>query len=140
MAYFWQELLTRHPSAFRKAYGGAIPDEVYGLAGNRVRWLVAGRNPGNSPHILIGKLESALNLALSVPGSPVSAPKLVLAILNSLQLPINVESILKDDEEIAQERAQEMALAQLEAQGQAPPGGDGGLDGGLGPQAGVGVP
>ena len=139
IAYFWQELLTLHPKDFRRFYGTAIQEEVYGLARNSVRWVMTGKNSGNSPHILIGKLQSMLTMA-SQPGSTLDYGKVESAVISALQLPMDVEKLKKTDEQIAQERDQEMALAQLEAQGQAPPGGNGGVDGGLGPQAGVGVP
>lgn len=136
MAAFTQLLITLHPSVVRDVYGESVPPEAYSLAKAKVRWQVTGRKPGNSPHILISKLEKAYMMS-QAPGSALHPQRTEMALLEAMQLPINLEAIKKTDEEMA---AEAMALQQAAIAQSGGLGGDGGLGAGMAQDAGMEVP
>lgn len=129
MARLWLEFVQLHPSVFRSVYGTAIPDEFYGKANNRVRWVATGKDPGNSPEQVVGKLEVVYTMSRQ-PGTELHPGRTERALLGAMKLPLRVEGILKTPDELAQEQAQAMALAQMQMA--ATGGGDGGVVGGMG--------
>ena len=135
MAKFWQEeLIVSHSAAFRQYYGKAIPAELYGFAVGKVRWQVTGRKPGNSPHLLVQKLQMLWQMSQGQ-NSAYHPQRTEKAMVEAMQLPINTEGLEYTREELAQIQAAKVAMAQAEAQaqstGQKAPGSDPGLDGGM---------
>lgn len=129
MARLWLEFVRLHPSVFRQAYGAAIPQQFYGKSYNRVRWVATGKNPGNSPEFLIGKMEAVYMMSQN-PMSILHPQRTENALLSAMQLPINLEGVKKTNEEMAQTEA---ALAQAQMAQQEGNPGIGGFVGGVGP-------
>ena len=139
MAHFWHELIRSHPGVLRAVYGERIPEQFYGKSWSRVRWVSTGKSPGNAPQFLVGKLQALYTMSRQ-PGSVLHAQRTEKALVNSMDVPINVEGIIKTDEEMAQEQAQAAAMAAQEMAQSQGGGSDAGIMGGVGPEAGMGIP
>lgn len=119
MAEFLHELARSHAGMFRKVYDGILQQEFFNALAAKVRWHVTGRRSGNSPQILLGKLQALLTMAAQ-PQSGFNYTKVESAIADAMQLPINIEGLKKTDEQMAQEAQAMAAMAQQQAQGMAP--------------------
>ena len=131
MARMWMEYVQNHASVLRAVYAGALPQEFYGKARNRVRWVATGKSPGNSPDFLIGKLQALYTMSRD-PMSAYHPQRTETALGGAMQLPINMEGIQKTSEEMAQAQAAAAAMAQSQMAGQEGDTGLGGLLGGVG--------
>lgn len=133
------DLVRLHAPTFRRVYGKALSEGFYtACRKSSVTFVATGKDANHLPHILIPKLMVAKQIAME-PGSDYSPRRVNDAIMNRLDLGIDLDKLRKDDEEkLAEAQAAQAQMAALQ--------GDGGMaaaqapTGGAGPQQAPGGP
>lgn len=141
---FVREMNVMHPKTYSDAYGEALGADYWANVDNAGRFQMTGRNPGNTPAVMMQKL-SVLDEFAQRPDSQWSRDRIEEAIVNGMQFSFRTEGLKLTDEERntrdveERDRAALAAQAAAQAGGSAAPDFSGGVPGVV-PQAGGPVP
>ncbi|HXH61626.1 MAG TPA: hypothetical protein VNI20_09740 [Fimbriimonadaceae bacterium] len=95
---FVHGLLRAHPNVVRQAYRNLLDSTFFEAVRFGARWAAAGKTPANAPDTLLQKLQALLKLAAD-PNSGFSYERVEDAVVNAMQLPVNVERLRKVSDE-----------------------------------------
>jgi hypothetical protein len=87
-----------HSFGLRSAYGQTMDDTFWSSVHLPVRWRSSGRSIDNAPSVQMDRLQAALALSRQ-PGSVLDPQKTEKAVLQALQLPVQLELLLKGGDE-----------------------------------------